>query len=112
MEELRKLEQVQKTLEFIESQGIATSSNPDSNRFLANLILLLVNLLNHTPTNFTRFRFRIGFFFFFFIILRILHWTKHNTVLQYPIHFYFYDQYVAKFTQIVIWGNNIDQAHQ
>lgn len=42
MEELRKLEQVQKTLEFIESQGIATSSNPDSNRFLANLILLLI----------------------------------------------------------------------
>ncbi|KAB1210195.1 hypothetical protein CJ030_MR6G024473 [Morella rubra] len=43
MEELRKLEQVQRTLDFLESRGIATSSNRDSNRFIANLILLLVN---------------------------------------------------------------------
>ena len=42
MEELRKLEQVQRTLKFMESRAISTSSDPDSNRFLANLILLLV----------------------------------------------------------------------
>ncbi|KAK7860121.1 hypothetical protein CFP56_042192 [Quercus suber] len=42
MEELRKLEQVQRTLKFMESRAIWTSSDPDSNRFLANLILLLV----------------------------------------------------------------------
>lgn len=45
MEELRKLEQVQETLSFMQSRGIVVSSsnkNDDSNRFLANLILLLV----------------------------------------------------------------------
>ncbi|XP_075653409.1 uncharacterized protein LOC142623830 isoform X2 [Castanea sativa] len=41
MEELRKLEQVQRTLKFMESRAISTSSDPDSSRFLANLILLL-----------------------------------------------------------------------
>jgi hypothetical protein len=42
MEELKKLEQVQRTLEFMESRGIATSSDRDSNRFLTDLIALLV----------------------------------------------------------------------
>lgn len=42
MEELRKLEQVQRMLEFMESRGIETSSNHDSNRFLANFITLLI----------------------------------------------------------------------
>ncbi|KAK3211284.1 hypothetical protein Dsin_015990 [Dipteronia sinensis] len=46
MEELRKLEQVQRTLSFMQSSGFfAASSNnntDDDNRFLANLILLLV----------------------------------------------------------------------
>ncbi|KAH9712961.1 ATP synthase subunit b [Citrus sinensis] len=45
MEELRKLEQVQETLSFMQSRGVVVSSsdnNDDSNRFLANLILLLV----------------------------------------------------------------------
>lgn len=42
MEELKKLEQVQRTLGFMESRGIATSSDRDSNRFLANLIALLI----------------------------------------------------------------------
>ncbi|XP_059433224.1 uncharacterized protein LOC132166431 isoform X2 [Corylus avellana] len=42
MEELKKLEQVQRTLEFMESRGIATSSDRDSNRFLTNLIALLI----------------------------------------------------------------------
>ncbi|KAK4840350.1 hypothetical protein QYF36_006562 [Acer negundo] len=46
MEELRKLEQVQRTLSFMQSSDLfAASSNnnkDDANRFLANLILLLV----------------------------------------------------------------------
>ncbi|KDP29710.1 hypothetical protein JCGZ_18645 [Jatropha curcas] len=43
MEELRKLEEVQRMLTFMQSHGIVSSSNNDSNRFLANLILLLIN---------------------------------------------------------------------
>ncbi|GLT33730.1 hypothetical protein SLA2020_082940 [Shorea laevis] len=42
MEELRKLEQVQSVLMFMQSREFLDSSNLDSNRFLANLILLLV----------------------------------------------------------------------
>ncbi|XP_062149395.1 uncharacterized protein LOC133858003 isoform X2 [Alnus glutinosa] len=42
MEELKKLEQVQRTLGFMESRGMATSSDLESNRFLANLIVLLI----------------------------------------------------------------------
>ncbi|KAJ4714471.1 ATP synthase subunit B [Melia azedarach] len=45
MEELRKLEQIQRTLSFMQSRSLVTSScsnSHDSNRFLANLILLLV----------------------------------------------------------------------
>ncbi|XP_042971444.1 uncharacterized protein LOC122303642 isoform X2 [Carya illinoinensis] len=42
MEELRKLEQVQRMLQFMELRGVAIPSNGDSNRFLANLILLLI----------------------------------------------------------------------
>ncbi|KAF7839931.1 EPIDERMAL PATTERNING FACTOR-like protein 1 isoform F [Senna tora] len=45
MEELRKLEQVQRMLDFVESRGVVSSStNSDhhSNRFLANLILFLI----------------------------------------------------------------------
>ncbi|KAH7566884.1 hypothetical protein JRO89_XS08G0248800 [Xanthoceras sorbifolium] len=49
MEELRKLEQVQRTLLFMQSRGLLASSSSnnnnnddDANRFLANLILLLV----------------------------------------------------------------------
>ena len=41
MEQLKKLEQVQKTMKLIESGGYATN-HQDSDRFLANLILLLV----------------------------------------------------------------------
>ncbi|KAK2656477.1 hypothetical protein Ddye_009529 [Dipteronia dyeriana] len=46
MEELQKLEQVQRTLSFMQSSGFFASSssnnNDDASRFLANLILLLV----------------------------------------------------------------------
>ncbi|XWS33348.1 hypothetical protein CRYUN_Cryun22dG0074000 [Craigia yunnanensis] len=42
MEELRKLEQLQRTLTFMQSHNFVSSSTPDSNRFLANLILLLL----------------------------------------------------------------------
>ncbi|GLU13097.1 hypothetical protein SLE2022_297440 [Rubroshorea leprosula] len=42
MEELRKLEQVQSVLMFMQSREFLDSSNLDSSRFLANLILLLV----------------------------------------------------------------------
>ncbi|GKV23446.1 hypothetical protein SLEP1_g33172 [Rubroshorea leprosula] len=42
MEELRKLEQVQSVLMFMQSREFVDSSNLDSSRFLANLILLLV----------------------------------------------------------------------
>ncbi|KAK1588809.1 hypothetical protein Q3G72_027310 [Acer saccharum] len=46
MEELRKLEQVQRTLSFMQSSDLFAASsnnnNDDANRFLANLILLLV----------------------------------------------------------------------
>ncbi|XP_035545206.1 uncharacterized protein LOC109014557 isoform X4 [Juglans regia] len=42
MEELRKLEQVQRMLQFMELRGVAIPSNGDSNRFLANLILLMI----------------------------------------------------------------------
>lgn len=46
MEELRKLEQVQKTLKLMQSHGLIDSSAKnnadDSNRFLANFILLLI----------------------------------------------------------------------
>ncbi|KAM7523760.1 hypothetical protein LguiA_013662 [Lonicera macranthoides] len=41
MEGLKKLEQVQKTILFMESRGLLLSAD-DSNRFLANLILLLI----------------------------------------------------------------------
>ncbi|TKY47669.1 hypothetical protein E2542_SST29729 [Spatholobus suberectus] len=41
MEELRKLEKVQRMLEFMESRGVSNSDH-HSNRFLANLILLLI----------------------------------------------------------------------
>ncbi|XP_031251685.1 uncharacterized protein LOC116109593 isoform X1 [Pistacia vera] len=41
MEELRKLEQVQRTMSFMQTRGFV-SNNQDSDRFLANLILLLV----------------------------------------------------------------------
>ncbi|KAJ7956796.1 ATP synthase subunit B [Quillaja saponaria] len=46
MEELRKLEQVQRTLQYMESRGIITSSTTmsdlHSNRFLANFVLFLI----------------------------------------------------------------------
>ncbi|XVF17290.1 hypothetical protein REPUB_Repub10bG0107000 [Reevesia pubescens] len=42
MEELRKLEQLQRTLTFMQSRCFVSSSTLDSNRFLANLILLLL----------------------------------------------------------------------
>ncbi|KAM5577188.1 hypothetical protein ABKV19_007837 [Rosa sericea] len=42
MEELRKLEEVQRTLTFIQSRGITTTSSDDSNCFLSKLTLLLV----------------------------------------------------------------------
>ncbi|XWS44958.1 hypothetical protein CRYUN_Cryun15aG0094600 [Craigia yunnanensis] len=42
MEELRKLEQLQRTLTFMQSRNFVSSSTLDSNRFLANLILLLL----------------------------------------------------------------------
>lgn len=48
MEELRKLEQVQRMLQFMELRGVAIPSNGDSNRFLANLILLLVISITQT----------------------------------------------------------------
>ncbi|XWS41602.1 hypothetical protein CRYUN_Cryun17cG0096000 [Craigia yunnanensis] len=41
-EELRKLKQLQRTLTFMQSHNFVSSSTIDSNRFLANLILLLV----------------------------------------------------------------------
>ena len=41
MEQLRKLEQVQRTMTLMESGGCSTN-HQDSDRFLANLILLLV----------------------------------------------------------------------
>jgi len=51
MEELKKLEQVQRTLGFMESRGMATSSDLESNRFLANLIVLLVISATLLPTS-------------------------------------------------------------
>ncbi|KAK6258852.1 hypothetical protein SCA6_013326 [Theobroma cacao] len=42
MEELRKLEQLQRTFTFMQSRSFVSSSSIDSNRFLANLILLLL----------------------------------------------------------------------
>lgn len=45
MEELRKLEKVQTTILFLQSRGLVDSyklNDPDSNRFLANLILVLI----------------------------------------------------------------------
>ncbi|GMI94153.1 hypothetical protein like AT5G10320 [Hibiscus trionum] len=42
MEALRKLEQLQRTLTFMQSHNFVSSSNPDSNRFIANLIILLL----------------------------------------------------------------------
>ncbi|OMO56113.1 hypothetical protein CCACVL1_26738 [Corchorus capsularis] len=42
MEELRKLEQLQRTLTFMQSRNFNSSSSNDSNRFLASLILLLL----------------------------------------------------------------------
>ncbi|KAK8556684.1 hypothetical protein V6N13_064701 [Hibiscus sabdariffa] len=42
MEALRKLEQLQRSLTFMQSQNFVSSSTPDSNRFMANLILLLL----------------------------------------------------------------------
>ncbi|TXG60165.1 hypothetical protein EZV62_014738 [Acer yangbiense] len=46
MEELRKLEQVQRTLSFMQSSDLfaasSSNNNDDANRFLANLILFLV----------------------------------------------------------------------
>ncbi|XP_065876241.1 uncharacterized protein [Euphorbia lathyris] len=42
MEELRELEETQRMLTLMQSQGVLSSSNQDSDRFLANLILLLV----------------------------------------------------------------------
>ncbi|KAJ1381995.1 hypothetical protein SESBI_44650 [Sesbania bispinosa] len=41
MEELRKLEKVQRMVEFMESRGVSNSDH-HSNRFLANLMLLLI----------------------------------------------------------------------
>ncbi|RDX80862.1 hypothetical protein CR513_38537 [Mucuna pruriens] len=41
MEELRKLEKVQRMLEFMESRGVSNSDH-NSNRFLANLILFFI----------------------------------------------------------------------
>ncbi|OMO73054.1 hypothetical protein COLO4_27275 [Corchorus olitorius] len=43
MEELRKLEQLQRTLTFMQSRNFNSSSSHDSNRFLASLILLLIS---------------------------------------------------------------------
>ncbi|KAH1047565.1 hypothetical protein J1N35_038349 [Gossypium stocksii] len=42
MEELRKLEQLHTTLTFMQSHNFVSSSTLDSNRFIANLILLLL----------------------------------------------------------------------
>lgn len=43
MEELRKLERVQRMVEFMESRGVsASNSDHNSNRFLANFMLLLM----------------------------------------------------------------------
>ncbi|KAF2292982.1 hypothetical protein GH714_034570 [Hevea brasiliensis] len=42
MEELKKLEEEQRMLIFMKSHGVVSSSNDDSSRFLANLILLLI----------------------------------------------------------------------
>ncbi|GAV69135.1 hypothetical protein CFOL_v3_12636, partial [Cephalotus follicularis] len=42
MEELRNLEELQRTLTFMQTRGVLTSSNHHSNRFLASLIHLLV----------------------------------------------------------------------
>ncbi|XVE86807.1 hypothetical protein DITRI_Ditri18aG0064000 [Diplodiscus trichospermus] len=42
MEELRKLERLQRTLTFMQSHNFVSSSSLDSNRFLANLVLLLL----------------------------------------------------------------------
>ncbi|XVF59006.1 hypothetical protein PTKIN_Ptkin07bG0239100 [Pterospermum kingtungense] len=42
MEELKKLEQLQRTLTFLQSRNFVSSSTLDSNRFLANLIILLL----------------------------------------------------------------------
>ncbi|KAA3479874.1 ATP synthase subunit b 2 [Gossypium australe] len=42
MEELRKLEQLHTTLTFMQSHNFVPSSTLDSNRFIANLILLLL----------------------------------------------------------------------
>ncbi|KAG6577292.1 hypothetical protein SDJN03_24866, partial [Cucurbita argyrosperma subsp. sororia] len=42
MEELRKLEQVQKLITSMESHGIAMTSSSSSNQFIANFVLLLV----------------------------------------------------------------------
>lgn len=41
MEELRKLEKVQRMLEFMESRGVS-NSNHHSNRFLANFIIFMI----------------------------------------------------------------------
>lgn len=42
MDELRKLEQVQKLITLMESRGIPITSSSSSNRFIANFLLLLV----------------------------------------------------------------------
>lgn len=56
MEELRKLEKVQRVVEFMESKGLAaTSSSSNSNRFLAKIMLLLVSPKFLTNPHSTRF---------------------------------------------------------
>ncbi|KAL2332754.1 hypothetical protein Fmac_013967 [Flemingia macrophylla] len=42
MEELRKLEKVQRMLQFMESRGVSNSEDCRSNRFLANFLLFMI----------------------------------------------------------------------
>ncbi|XP_038719030.1 uncharacterized protein LOC120011927 isoform X2 [Tripterygium wilfordii] len=51
MEELSQLEGLQRALSFMQSQGIIISSNNESDRFLANLVLLLIKPCGELDTN-------------------------------------------------------------
>ncbi|KAK7305490.1 hypothetical protein VNO77_43396 [Canavalia gladiata] len=50
MEELRKLEKVQRMVEFVESRGVS-NFDQHSNRFLANFILFLIEPCGDLPIN-------------------------------------------------------------
>ncbi|OAY33429.1 hypothetical protein MANES_13G095500v8 [Manihot esculenta] len=51
MEDLRKLEEEQRMLMFMQSHGVVSSSNKDSSRFLANLILLVIKPCGNLDLN-------------------------------------------------------------